>query len=70
MANCSSCGLPIPDGQGRSCSMCYGDPGWGRDGYYQQYIEEQEQKAQEEANRAESEQRQEAEERDRNEGPF
>ena len=62
MANCSSCGSRIPDGQGRSCSMCYGDPGWGKDGYYQQWIEDQ-QRAEEEKNRAESEQAQEDQER-------
>lgn len=33
---CSSCGSPIPEGQGSSCSMCYGDVGYGRDGYYEQ----------------------------------
>jgi primosomal protein N' len=32
---CSSCGSPIPEGQGRSCSMCYGDVNYGRDGYYE-----------------------------------
>ena len=38
---CSSCGLPIPDGQGSCCSMCYGDVDHGRDGYYRQMLEEQ-----------------------------
>jgi hypothetical protein len=38
---CTSCGLPIPNGQGRSCSMCYGDIDYGRDGYYRQWAEEQ-----------------------------
>lgn len=33
MPNCSSCGLTIPEGQGKSCSMCYGDIEYGRDGY-------------------------------------
>ena len=37
---CSSCGRPIPDGQGSSCSMCYGDIAYGKDGYYQQWAEE------------------------------
>ena len=41
MAYCTSCGLPIPDGQGKSCSMCYGDIDHGRDGYYRQMMEEQ-----------------------------
>lgn len=34
MANCTSCGIHIPDGQG-VCSMCYGDPSYGNDGYYE-----------------------------------
>jgi hypothetical protein len=33
MSNCSMCGIGIPDGQG-VCSMCYGDPYFGVDGYY------------------------------------
>lgn len=33
MTTCVSCGRDIPDGQGRSCSMCYGDIDYGRDGY-------------------------------------
>jgi hypothetical protein len=37
-AYCSSCGAPVPDGQS-SCSMCYGDPDYGRDGYYREWIE-------------------------------
>ena len=42
MSYCTSCGLPIPEGQGNnSCSMCYGDIGHGKDGYYQQWAEEQ-----------------------------
>ena len=40
MTTCVSCGLSIPDGQGRSCSMCYGDIDYGRDGYYRQQMEE------------------------------
>lgn len=47
MANCSSCGSEIPDDQGSSCSMCYGDPDYGSDGYYRAYLEEQERQAQE-----------------------
>lgn len=47
MANCTSCGSPIPDGQGKSCSMCYGDIDHGSDGYYRQWAEEQERQAQE-----------------------
>jgi ribosomal protein L37E len=41
---CTSCGRPIPDGQGKSCSMCY----YGRDGYYREWAEDQEQKRQKE----------------------
>lgn len=41
MPYCTSCGSEIPEGQGRSCSMCYGDIDYGRDGYYQQWAEEQ-----------------------------
>ena len=36
---CVSCGLRIPLGQGRSCSMCYGDPAWGRDGYMEREMQ-------------------------------
>lgn len=48
---CTSCGLPIPEGQGKSCSMCYGDIGHGRDGYYQQWADEQERQKEEDARR-------------------
>lgn len=41
MANCTSCGIPIPDGQGSSCSMCCGDVDHGRDGYYREFLEKQ-----------------------------
>lgn len=34
---CKSCGVSIPDGQD-ICSMCYGDPAYGRDGYYEEYL--------------------------------
>lgn len=48
MVNCVMCGSPIPDNQGSSsCSMCYGDIGHGRDGYYQEWAEEQERQEQE-----------------------
>lgn len=36
---CRSCGVPIPKGQ-TVCSMCYGDPFYGRDGYYLSYLED------------------------------
>lgn len=40
MANyCTSCASPIPDGQGKSCSMCYGDVDHGSDGYYRRWLE-------------------------------
>jgi len=48
---CTSCGLPIPEGQGKSCSMCYGDIGHGKDGYYQQWADEQERQEVEDAGR-------------------
>jgi len=41
MSSCTSCGLPIPDGQGSSCSMCYGDMGYGSDGYYEAWAAEE-----------------------------
>ena len=37
--SCVMCGRPVPDGQG-SCSMCYGDPEYGQDGYYRAWLEE------------------------------
>lgn len=43
MSNCSMCGAGIPDHQ-RVCSMCYGDPAFGSDGYYQRWLDEQEQR--------------------------
>lgn len=39
MANCASCGIQIPEGQ-PVCSMCYGDPFYGRDGIYLQWLED------------------------------
>jgi hypothetical protein len=49
MGNCVMCGSPIPDNQGsNTCSMCYGDPGHGKDGYYQEWLDEQERQATEE----------------------
>lgn len=35
---CSSCGNPIPDGQGSNCSMCYGDVNYGTDGFYTDWL--------------------------------
>lgn len=40
MNYCTSCGSPIPDGQGSSCSMCYGDIAYGTDGYYEEWAKE------------------------------
>ena len=51
MPYCTSCGSQIPDGQGQSCSMCYGDIDYGRDGYYRAWAEDmyrQEERRQEE----------------------
>jgi len=48
MPCCTSCGSPIPEGQGKSCSMCYGDIDYGRDGYYRQMVEEEENRRQQE----------------------
>lgn len=47
MANCSCCGSRIPDNQ-RVCSMCYGDIDYGKDGYYRDWAERQEQQNNEE----------------------
>ena len=41
MGGCSSCGSEIPEGQGSSCSMCYGDIAYGSDGYYEEWAREQ-----------------------------
>lgn len=41
MGSCSSCGSSIPDGQGSSCSMCYGDISHGSDGYYEEWARQQ-----------------------------
>ena len=55
ISHCSSCGSPIPDGQGSSCSMCYGDVAYGRDGYYAEWLERA-MREQEEKQRAAQEQ--------------
>ena len=41
MKYCSSCGSPIPEGQGSSCSMCYGDIAYGSDRYYEEWALQQ-----------------------------
>ena len=38
MANCTCCGVSVPEGQ-RICSMCYGDIDHGKDGYYRAWAE-------------------------------
>ena len=48
MPYCSSCGSYIPEGQGSSCSMCYGDIAYGKDGYYEEWALEQSMKQSEE----------------------
>jgi len=58
MANCGMCGSPIPDSQ-NTCSMCYGDIEHGTDGYYREWVEEQE-RQEEERQREEYQQEQEA----------
>ena len=47
MPNCTSCGSVIPEGQGKSCSMCYGDIAHGTDGYYEAWAREQERQEEE-----------------------
>ncbi len=48
MKNCVMCGSPIPNDQGSStCSMCYGDPFHGKDGYYQEILERDRQQEEE-----------------------
>lgn len=49
MPSCTSCGSRIPEGQGRSCSMCYGDIDHGRDGYYRDWAQDQLRRQEEEA---------------------
>ena len=39
MNSCRSCGAYIPKGQD-FCSMCYGDPYYGNDGYYLDWLEQ------------------------------
>jgi hypothetical protein len=37
------CGSWIPENQGsKTCSMCYGDPSHGKDGYYEEWLRQQE----------------------------
>lgn len=48
MTSCSSCGSSIPEGQGSSCSMCYGDIAHGTDGYYEEWARQQDKQAEQE----------------------
>lgn len=49
MANCVDCGSPLPANQGsRTCSMCYGDINHGKDGYYRDWAERQNERESEE----------------------
>jgi hypothetical protein len=54
MASCVQCGSAVPEGQ-RCCSMCYGDPYYGKDGYYLAYLEEQDRQHQEQQQEIEQE---------------
>ena len=47
MNSCSQCGIELPKGQ-NICSMCYGDPYYGTDGYYINFLYEEVKQAQEE----------------------
>jgi len=47
MNQCVCCGEPVPDGQ-RTCSMCYGDIDHGKDGYYRQWAEQENERQQQE----------------------
>lgn len=62
MNGCVMCGMEIPEGQ-RTCSMCYGDPEHGSDGYYKRWIAEQQEAEaqQQEAERQHREEEQEEE---------
>lgn len=53
MPYCSSCGSYIPEGQGSSCSMCYGDIAYGKDGYYEEWALQQSMQEQDAIDKAE-----------------
>ena len=53
MPYCTSCGSQIPEGQGKSCSMCYGDISHGTDGYYEEWARNQQQDDNQEIQRIE-----------------
>ena len=46
--HCETCRATIPEGQSH-CSMCMGDPNYGKDNYYNRWLEEQEQRLVEQA---------------------
>ena len=48
MPYCTSCGSEIPDDQGKSCSMCYGDINHGSDGYYEELARKQQEEQEQE----------------------
>lgn len=52
---CVMCGSVIPERQ-RVCSMCYGDPEYGSDGYYHAYLEGQDRQAEEQRTAQEQDQ--------------
>ena len=38
--HCVCCGVPLPESHRyRTCSVCYGDPDWGTDGYLREMME-------------------------------
>jgi len=47
MNNCTMCGIEIPESQ-NVCSVCYGDPHYGTDGYLLQIMEYDNQRQMEE----------------------
>jgi len=67
MGGCTSCGMPIPDGQESSCSMCYGDVAYGTDGYYEEAMNSHYQQEYEEGQRTQHEEEQPQQEESRDE---
>lgn len=49
---CSRCLLPIPKLQSSLCSICYGDPDWGTDGYLRARLAWQREEAEAQARQA------------------
>lgn len=49
MKHCKSCGVELPESHRHdTCSMCYGDIDYGTDGYYRQYMEEDDKRREQE----------------------